>query len=353
MRIVILHQAVTEEDTVEDKDVLVQVEAVSRALRQLGHRAFALPCTLNLGSMLNRVRAMRPDLIFNLVESMNGADSLIYLTHAVLDAAGIAYTGNRTESHFLTAHKLLAKQRLRDAGLPTPEWIEGGNGLAVGRGPLVEMAATINGESSPTAPLPINLRSLPGEGSGRWIIKGVWEQASRDLDDGAIFVGVKEEVLAALEERTRLLGRPSFAERFIAGREFNIGLLTGHSGVEVLPPAEIDFSAFPPEKPRIVGHRAKWKEDSFEYQNTPRRFDFPAADGPLIEELKSLTKECWALFSLRGWARVDFRVDAENRPWILEINTNPCLSPDAGFAAALARADILFEKAIRRIVEEV
>jgi D-alanine-D-alanine ligase len=132
-----------------------------------------------------------------------------------------------------------------------------------------------------------------------------------------------------------------------------VALLAGPDGVEVLPPAEIDFSAFPPEKPRIVGHRAKWDENSFEYNHTPRTFDFHEADRPLLDEISGLSQKCWELFSLRGWARVDFRVDTEGRPWILEINTNPCLSPDAGFFAALARAGIPFDEAIQRIVEEV
>jgi D-alanine-D-alanine ligase len=57
------------------------------------------------------------------------------------------------------------------------------------------------------------------------------------------------------------------------------------------------------------------------------------------------------LFGLRGYARVDFRVDEDGRPWILEINANPCLSPDAGFAAALERAGIGFDQAIQRILE--
>jgi D-alanine-D-alanine ligase len=345
MRIAILHQSITEQDTIEDQDVLVQVESVSQSLRQLGHKTFALPCGLNLESMLNQVRAMQPELIFNLVESLGGIDSLVYLSHAVLDAAGIAYTGNRTESHFLTAHKLLAKERLHYAGLPTPAWLEENGGLAVGRRSLVDHDNTgsIDGQQPTTD---------DEESPIKWIIKGVWEQASRDLDEDSIIVGTNEQIIQAIGQRVRRVGRPSFAEKFIEGREFNISLLTGLAGVEVLPPAEIDFSAFPPDKPRIVGHRAKWKEDSFEYKNTPRTFDFPEADGPLLEELKSLAKKCWTLFSLRGWARVDFRVDAEGHPWILEINTNPCLSPDAGFAAALTRAGIPFDKAIRRIVEE-
>jgi D-alanine-D-alanine ligase len=77
--------------------------------------------------------------------------------------------------------------------------------------------------------------------------------------------------LAAHRLRT---GRACFAEQYIEGREFNISLLAGPDGPQVLPPAEIDFSAFPPGKPRIVGYAAKWTRRR-QYQQTPRRFDFP------------------------------------------------------------------------------
>lgn len=63
-----------------------------------------------------------------------------------------------------------------------------------------------------------------------------------------------------------------------------------------------------------------------------------------------LALACWRLFRLRGWARVDFRVDADGHPFILEVNANPCLSPDAGYAAALERAGIPFADAVGRIV---
>ena len=117
-----------------------------------------------------------------------------------------------------------------------------------------------------------------------------------------------------------------------------------------LPPAEIDFAAFPDDKPHIVGYRAKWDADSFEYHHTPRRFDFPANDRPLLDRLSQLAIQCWREFGLRGYARVDFRVDEAGRPWILEINANPCLSPDAGFAAAVEQAGIGYDQAIERIV---
>ena len=75
-------------------------------------------------------------------------------------------------------------------------------------------------------------------------------------------------------------------------------------------------------------------------------------DQPLLERLSRLAREAWCLFGLGGYARVDFRVDDAGQPWILEINANPCLSPDAGFAAALTRASIPFPQAIARILQD-
>jgi GNAT superfamily N-acetyltransferase len=100
----------------------------------------------------------------------------------------------------------------------------------------------------------------------------------------------------------------------------------------------------------MVGYRAKWDPASFEYQHTPRRFDFPPEDTPLLLRLRELCLQCWELFTLGGYARVDFRVDHQGNPWILEVNANPCLSPDAGFAAALGQAGISFDQAIAQIL---
>jgi D-alanine-D-alanine ligase len=105
-------------------------------------------------------------------------------------------------------------------------------------------------------------------------------------------------------------------------------------------------------KAKVVDYRSKWVEDSFEYHHTPRRFDFPEEDDPLIKQLTELAIQCWYLFNLRGYARVDFRVDVNNYAWILEVNTNPCLSPDGGFSAAVGQGGLTFNRAIERIVQD-
>jgi D-alanine-D-alanine ligase len=181
------------------------------------------------------------------------------------------------------------------------------------------------------------------------------------MDDASVVAPAHPgDVARLVRERTEETGRPFFAERFVEGREFNLSLLgrpgTRHDRLpgappQVLPPAEIDFSAFPSDKPRIVGYGAKWDGGSFEFQNTPRRFDFPASDAPLLRRLSELAIECWRLFDLRGYARVDFRCDEAEQPWILEINANPCLSPISGFAAALERAGIGYDGGVQRILD--
>jgi D-alanine-D-alanine ligase len=179
----------------------------------------------------------------------------------------------------------------------------------------------------------------------------VWEHASVGLDDDSVFQPESyRDLTARLEETERRLGGKCFAEAYIEGREFNISLLAGPQGAEVLPPAEIHFMGYAEGKPRVVGYPAKWHAESFEYQNTPRSFDFPAEDAPLLRRLEALSRACWRLFGLRGYARVDVRVDEGGCPWVLEINANPCLSPDAGFAAALERGGIPFVDAVDRIV---
>ena len=188
-----------------------------------------------------------------------------------------------------------------------------------------------------------------------WILKGVWEHGSRDMGDEAVLRDASPaEVRQRLDRRAARSGRPCFAEQFIDGREFAVTVLARPQShePEVLLPAEIDFSAFPAGKPRIVGYSAKWCDDQFEYHHTPRRFDYDPSDGPLLDELRRLAGRCWECFGLRGWVRVDFRVDHSGQPWILEVNANPCLSPDAGFAAALQQCSIPYDQAIARILED-
>lgn len=318
-KVAILHNSVTQASSPDERDVLDQVAAVSQALTVLGVKSLAIPFSLAVSKAKASLKRADPSGVFNLVESVDGDGRLLPLAPALLDSWGYPYTGSPREALFLTTQKILAKSWLRKNGIPTPDW------TSLSPGPLDSF-----------------------DGSGRWIVKAVWEHASIGLDNGSLLDDPKREDLDALlrfkEERFKT---PFFAERFIEGREFNVSLLCG----EVLPIPEMVFR-FPEGMARIVDYRAKWDEGSFAYKNTERSFASPPQDSALKEEISRLARLCWEIFGLKGYARVDFRTDRNGRPWVLEVNANPCLSPDGGFAAALKEAGIPFAEAVRRILPD-
>ena len=128
MDVAILHPPISPDAAPENQDTLVQVEAIRGALGQLGHRIRSIDCTLDLSGLRRAVLDLPPQVIFNLAESLGGADSLQHVPPALLDTLGVPYTGNPTEAIFQTTHKLLAKQILSLAGLPTPAWGTGVRG---------------------------------------------------------------------------------------------------------------------------------------------------------------------------------------------------------------------------------
>jgi D-alanine-D-alanine ligase len=327
MKIAVVHNQVASQDSADARDVLVQADAISKALTALSHPHCTLPCNLDLDAIRKKLQGERPDLVFNLVEDLGGHGRLIHLFPSLLDALKIPYTGSPAESIFLSSHKTLAKELLRQNDLPTPAW-QGGN---------PHLKAT---EDSPALAKPT-----------RWIIKSLWEHASLGLSADSLITTDSRQVLAAeIARRGPALGGNCFAEEFIEGREFNLSLLDSENGPQVLPPAEILFQDYTPDMIRIVDYQAKWEEGSFGYRNTVRSFDFAPEDANLLNALKTLAQQCWQVFGLKGYARVDFRVDPNGRPFILEVNANPCLSPDAGYAAALQRAGLGFEEAMDRII---
>jgi D-alanine-D-alanine ligase len=330
MRVAIVFNEPAEAAEAAEADVLEQVQAVETALADGPYAVTRLPCTLDFTRLDAALAEEQPDVVVNLVEALGATDRLATLVPLLLDARGIRYTGAGSAGFLRCADKVAAKMRLRRAGLPTPDWHVAGMDVGASGQATVE---------------------------GCFILKARYEHASLGMDDSAVVtVDGSAELERVLAERSGQHAVAMFAERFIAGREFNLALIEraatceSGSGVEVLPVAEIDFSAYPVGKPRIVGHAAKWAAGSFEYDATPRRFEFADEDVPLLAELVRLAEDTWQLFGLRGYARVDFRVDEVSRPWILEVNPNPCLAPDAGFAAALAAGGSDLGTALRRLL---
>jgi hypothetical protein len=132
------------------------------------------------------------------------------------------------------------------------------------------------------------------------------------------------------------------------GREFNVSLW-GDSP-EVLPLAEIDFQGFSDPFQEIVSFAAKWDANSFAFHHTPVLCPAPAGER-LAGQIREAALAAWRMIGCRGYARVDPRVDEHHQPYVIEVNCNPDLSPDAGFFQAVRRVGCSYEEMVCRIAE--
>ncbi len=316
MRVLVLHSDVAPDARPDELDTLAAAEAVAVALMEAGHIATQAPFVPDPQAL--RALIGDTDLVFNLVESVFGRDELAMLAPAMLEQLGFAYTGSNAAAIALTADKPAAKRVLRAARLATPDWAEPPAWAGLDKG-------------------------------ARYIVKSATADASIGLDDDAVVRG--PSVAARAQASAAEFGGRWFAEAYVEGREFNLAILDESGVPRVLPPAEMRFTDWAPDRPRIVGYAAKWDESSADAIKTVRSFGCEADEPGLAARLREMALEAWHLFGLAGYARVDFRVDGEGEPTILEINPNPCLEPSAGFAAAARQAGYRYEALIARIAE--
>jgi D-alanine-D-alanine ligase len=309
----VLHAAT--ESRPDETDTIVAAEAVAAALTRLGYSTEIIALAPDLRG-IDMLPARRPLVVFNLTDAVGGNCRLAPMVPARLDALKLAYTGGGTSAWLDTLSKIGTKLKLEHAGLPTPVWSEDGKGLA------------------PHA---------------RYIVKPVWEHGSLGIDPASVVRGV--DAARVIVERALRWNTEHFAEAYIDGREFAVAMMEGPQGVELLPIRETVFQGFADGQPLITDYDAKWTPGSQAYQGTPRRFGLEREDPELAAELTRLALACWDLFKLDGYARVDFRADRNGAPFILEVNMNPCLGTDAGFAASAQEAGLSYDALVGRIVE--
>jgi D-alanine-D-alanine ligase len=143
--------------------------------------------------------------------------------------------------------------------------------------------------------------------------------------------------------------QPAMAQRFLPGREFNIGILGGYK-LQVLPFAEVNYSALPAEIPPIMSYAAKWMGNSIEYKRTS--VVCPAEVTPdLGRRLSELTVAAFRVLGGWGYGRVDLRLDEHGEPHILEVNCNPCLEEDVALARSARAAGIGYLDLLQRIIQ--
>jgi D-alanine-D-alanine ligase len=318
LRIAVLHQAVPADAPADEQDVLEEFSAVRQALLALGHTPIPLAVTLDLGAATQALREAKPDLVFNLCESLPGAGrggKLASVPPALVEALGFPMTGNSAAALAVTADKLATKRIFRAAGIATPAWLP-------------------DGDAEPDGPL---------------IVKSQDEHASIGIGADSV-VPDAPAARALMASRAKEFGGAWFAEQYIDGREFNLALVADRrGGVDVLPIAEQVFlDTWPSNRPRILDYAGKWDPADLTYPLVERSFG--TADAALAARLDAVARACWHEFGLAGYARVDFRVAADGTLFALEVNANPCLTPEMGIASGAEAAGMNYADLIARIV---
>jgi D-alanine-D-alanine ligase len=302
--------------------VLAEVEAVRRALDKLriGYRVVGVREFEELPGVLS---ASDEPVIFNLIEGFWTDPSRAMLVPTVIRSFGKACTGNDTPGQLLSLDKWQSKILLTAAGIPTPK------GLLVPPG-----------ESIPTRDL----------FEGPYIVKPVRADGSEGIDNSNLVAGRGPALRRIVRRLHDQLGQPVLIEQYIEGRELNISVLSRRGELEVLTPAEIDFSDFEAGRPRILGYEAKWLEDSFEYKHTPRIIPAPLPKR-VTERIRALAAASCRALLCDAYCRVDFRLDKSNQPYVLEVNANPDISLDAGLAAAIEVAGVSYPAFVKLEIE--
>jgi D-alanine-D-alanine ligase len=306
-------------DSIAAQGNLNTLEPIRLALSKLGHVELIEIGDGDPEILAQDVKRIQPGVVFNLAEAARGVAELEACVAGVLDMLGVAYTGSQTQTLALCLDKPKTKLILRGAGIPVPEGI-------VAR----------NAEKDCFAGLEYPV-----------IVKPACMDASHGIEPSNVAFDEK----AARAKAAELLARfPPVVviERFIDGREFNVAVVEFEPGQPlVLPFAEVDWK-LPPGVPRVCGYEAKWMEGTENFTRTP--IVCPARLSPEVERrVTEAALHSYKVTGCRDYATVDVRLDARERPFVLEVNPNPCLSPVAGVAQAAEAAGWSYEDLIRRV----
>ncbi len=302
--------------------VVEEREGIQTALGELGYQTSIFNMSNNIDRLLEFLKTEKPDLIFNLVESLG--DEAIHEMHVagIYEILEIPFTGSAPITLGTCLNKARTKEILSHHGIPTAKFI------------MCKQVNEINVDDfSMEFPL---------------IVKPAKEDASAGIDNNSIV-----DSMTALKKRVRYIftqfDQPAIVEEYIEGRELNVAIL-GNGKPIVLPISEIDFSGLPDDYPKIVTYDAKWIRDSVEFEGT--KGVCPAELPPTVEaRVKDLALQAYQIMGCRDYARVDFRLTKNNKPYVLEVNPNPDISDDAGFIRSTTTYGYTFNETIGKIVE--
>jgi D-alanine-D-alanine ligase len=301
--------------------VMEEMADIKDALIELGYKPSVMNVDGNVFRLIDYLRSEKPDVIFNLVECVENESQQEMNVAGIYELLKIPYTGASALTLGTALHKARVKEILTYHGIKTPKFHL----------------------FSPTDKLVMN-----GHLRYPMIVKPSREDASVGIDDKSVVYtqnDLKKRIRYIFEE----FQQPALVEEYINGRELNVAIL-GNRPPVALPISEIDFSGLTEGMHHIVSYAAKWMHGTVQYEGT--NGVCPAALSVGQEaRIKVIALRCYQIIGCRDYARVDLRLTKEGVPYVLEVNPNPDISDDAGFARSARTYGLTFRDTIGRIVE--
>ena len=301
--------------------VIEEMEDIKSALNSLGYKASILNVDRDVFRLIDFLREEKPDLIFNLVECIDNEAIQEMNVAGIYELLEIPYTGANPLTLGIALNKPLVKEILTYHNILTPKF------------QVFRPSERIVLREGIAFPL---------------IVKPSQEDASVGIDDDSVVYNMTD-----LKKKIRHIfhgfEQPALVEEYIEGREINIAIL-GYKKPVTLPISEIDFSGLDKNMHKIVSYAAKWVEGTVEFNGTQGvcPAELPAR---LEARVKEIALQCYNLIGCRDYGRVDMRITRQGVPYVLEVNPNPDISDDAGFARSARVHGLSFKDAIGKIVE--
>jgi len=319
----LVHEHLVPPEDTTDVDVLeadwkMEYDVIE-TLREQGHEVRVLGVHDDLAGIRPTAGFFEPHIVLNLLEAFAGVTTFDQNVVSYLELLRLRYTGCNPRGLILARDKALSKKLLAYHRIPVPDFFV----IGYGRKPALRKKMHF--------PL---------------IVKSLFFEASAGISQASV-VEDDDQLARRVQFIHDSLGTAAIVEQFIDGRELYVGVL-GNERLDVLPVWEMSFAQMPENRWRIATERVKWNT---QYQKKngimTDAATLPAAD---IERIHRIAKRAYRALDLNGYARIDLRMDAEGRVYVLEANPNPNLAYGEDFAESAETSGISYEKLLERIV---
>jgi D-alanine-D-alanine ligase len=294
---------------------------VVTGLRELGHEVQPLGLYDDLTPLRRAIQNFKPHIAFNLLEDFRGEPMLDQNVVSYLELIQVPYTGCNPRGLMIARDKALSKMILHHHRIRVPRFA--------------------------VVPAGRKLRRKPARLEYPLIVKSQLDESSLGIAEASL-VNNDEKLAERIEFMHEKVGTSLILEQYVDGRELYVGVM-GNSRLQVLPIWELEMGRLRSDAPRIATRQVKW---NLKFQKRRGVEIGPARDLPPEVELLLVktSKRLYRLLQLSGYARVDFRLDAEERPYFLEANPNPDIGYGEEFAEAAEAAGIDYEPLLDRIL---